>query len=615
LRKPDGVNNWRSWLRGLLEDLFVIDAPTLYIQRNRAGKMIALQQLDGATIKRIIDDWGRSPQPIGNSYPPAYQQILKGLPAINYTARDLVYAPRNMRVHRAYGYSPVEQIVTTVNISLRRQLFQLQYYTEGNIPEALIGAPDAWTPDQIKAFQMYWDATFEGNTAQRRHAKFVPGGVAKTFIATKEPELKSLFDEWLARVVCFCFSISAQPFVSQVNRATAETQKETAEEEGLGAIKTWIKEVIDDVIAREFDAPDLMLSFLEEDEIDALTQETVLTGYTKSGGMRINEMRDRLGLDPDSDPAANTLMVLTQTGYVPIGAYADQQAAAATANAALAATPLAAPANDDTHKQPPPKKEVDKVAAIPFDRAKLGPVPYPRPMTRKAASAMLDLWIRRLAQQRSGIGGKIRGTLFKAAHEEGRHTVDDFMDSLDLGQTVGALSDISAGLSSVASDTGQLAYAQIGSQNDVFEQINDRASAWASDRAASLVSEVDDTTLDAVRRAIAQGIGDGLGASEIADSVEELGAFTEDRAQLIAHTEIANANSQGALVGYKTAKDSGIDVKKAWLLADEDVDDECADNADAGAIELDDIFPSGDDAPLAHPNCRCALVPVVGDEE
>ncbi len=61
--------------------------------------------------------------------------------------------------------------------------------------------PENWTPDQIKNFQDYWDAYFTGDLAARRRAKFVPGGVAKTFIQTKEPELKGAFDEWLARIV------------------------------------------------------------------------------------------------------------------------------------------------------------------------------------------------------------------------------------------------------------------------------------------------------------------------------------------------------------------------------------------------------------------------------
>ncbi|HXQ51147.1 MAG TPA: hypothetical protein VN802_08650 [Stellaceae bacterium] len=79
LRRPDGETAWDAWLRALLEDLFVIDAPTLWCERNRAGGLIALHPIDGATIKRVIDDWGRTPAPPL----PAYQQVLHGLPAVD----------------------------------------------------------------------------------------------------------------------------------------------------------------------------------------------------------------------------------------------------------------------------------------------------------------------------------------------------------------------------------------------------------------------------------------------------------------------------------------------------------------------------------------------------
>ena len=132
---------------------------------------------------------------------PAYQQVLKGLPAVDYRSDELFYLPRNVRSHRVYGYSPVEQVVMTVNIALRRQLHQLQYYTEGNVPEALIGVPETWTPDQIGQFQAYWDALLEGDTAQRRHARFVPDTISKSFVQTKDAGLKDDYDEWLARIV------------------------------------------------------------------------------------------------------------------------------------------------------------------------------------------------------------------------------------------------------------------------------------------------------------------------------------------------------------------------------------------------------------------------------
>ncbi len=132
-----------------------------------------------------------------------------------------------------YGFSRSSRSITTVNIALRRQMYLLDYFTEGNIPDSLIGVPESWTPDQIASYQKYWDAYFDGDLGRRRRAKFVPGGVAKTFIQTKEPELKGPFDEWLARIVCFAFSISPQALTQPMNRATAETQKELAEEEGL----------------------------------------------------------------------------------------------------------------------------------------------------------------------------------------------------------------------------------------------------------------------------------------------------------------------------------------------------------------------------------------------
>jgi hypothetical protein len=317
--------------------MFVIDAATLYCQRTRSGQLCALAQLDGSTIKRVIDDWGRTPQPFATAdgttiYPPAYQQVLKGLPAVNYSARDIVYRPRNVRAHRVYGYSPVQQVLMTVNIALRRQLWQLDYFTEGSIPDALIGVPQGWTPDQIKQFQDYWDTEFAGDLAKRRRAKFVPGETAAKVVQTKEPQHKDDFDEWLARIICFAFSVPPQWATKAMNRATADNQSAQSEEEGLEPTKEWVKDLIDEIVAEEFASPDLELHWLDEDEGDP---ETVLEGRLKVGALTLNEMRDALGLDPFDNAAADRPMVLTATGFVPIEANSGGEvvnAGQATAN-------------------------------------------------------------------------------------------------------------------------------------------------------------------------------------------------------------------------------------------------------------------------------------------
>src|SRR5580692_1498621 len=94
---------------------------------------------------------------------------------------------------------------------------------EGSIPDALIGVPQSWTPDQIRQFQDYWDTEFSGDLAKRRRAKFVPGESAAKVVQTKEPQHKDDFDEWLARIICFAFSVPPQWAAKVMNRATTPT--------------------------------------------------------------------------------------------------------------------------------------------------------------------------------------------------------------------------------------------------------------------------------------------------------------------------------------------------------------------------------------------------------
>ncbi len=78
----------------------------------------------------------------------------------------------------------------------------------------------------------------------------------------------------------------------------------------------WVKSLIDDVIAGEFESPDLEFAWLSDPELDPAVQETILSGYTSKGILTINEARAALGHAPLTEPAADTPMALTGTGYV-----------------------------------------------------------------------------------------------------------------------------------------------------------------------------------------------------------------------------------------------------------------------------------------------------------
>ncbi len=312
---PDGENDWNTWLRMILEDLFVIDAATLHRRRTRGGKLYSLEQIDGATIRRVLDNWGRTPEGPNDT---CYQQILKGMPAVNYLKRDMIFKPRNKRIHKVYGYSPVEQIMMTINIGLRRQIFQLNFFTEGNVPASLIGVPESWTPDQIRTFQEWFDNILVGNLAERRKARFVPSAVGKTYIPTQETQLFGEAEDWLARVCCFAFSINPQPFIKMMNRATSENASQEAGATGLQPIQAWVKAMIDQVIAEDFGQPDLEFMWRGDDVLDPEKRQKITSGYLADGLITVNEGRADMGREAYDDPIFDQPLFQTSNGFAPI---------------------------------------------------------------------------------------------------------------------------------------------------------------------------------------------------------------------------------------------------------------------------------------------------------
>lgn len=309
-RRPDGEKPFGTWLRELLEDLLVLDAPCLEARHNRGGDLIGLDVVDGATIKVLIDDTGRRPRPPA----PAYEQIIHGRPWRLLTSDELIYLPRNPRPHKAYGFGPCEQIVMTINIGLRRQLMQLQHFTEGNVPPGLVNAPDGWNAEQISQFQEWFDSLLAGNTGNRTRLVWAPTGAR--YQAFKEAPYKDEFDEWLARIVCYAFSLPPNAFVRQQNRATAETAQEASLEEGLAPLTGWVKRLVDGVVQDRMGHQDLEFAWSDMRPTNPNDQAAVLDIYVKDGVYAVNEARDILGLPPVEGGDRPT--VQTAHGPVPL---------------------------------------------------------------------------------------------------------------------------------------------------------------------------------------------------------------------------------------------------------------------------------------------------------
>jgi SPP1 gp7 family putative phage head morphogenesis protein len=130
-----------------------------------------------------------------------------------------------------------------------------------------------------------------------------------------------------------------------------------------------------------------------------------------------------------------------------------------------------------------------------------------------------------------------------------------------------------------------------------------KAADYAATSAAEQVAGINQTTVEALQDLIGEAIDEQLSVDDLARSlVDELDGFTLNRARMIARTEMSDAFAQSAI---DKLNDYSIQYKQ-WISYSDCCDD-CSTNDDDGPIPIDDNFSSGDDAPPAHPNCRCTI--------
>lgn len=302
-RRPDRRRSFATWLRMAIEEILVIDALSIYRRptRGRAaglgGQTFSLELKDGATFLPLLDTEGDTPMPPAV----AYRQIIYGQPVIggDCTLEQLYYRPRTVRTFTPYGLSPTEAVILTINAALNRQVFNLSYYTEGNIPEGLLEAPKGFTTKQLIEFQEYLDDYLSGDFAKRRKLKAVHEGGSKVF-QFKDPDFQTIYDEWLMKVTCAAFAVPPQEigFTEDVNRATGQMQENVTYRRGVKPLSGFLKDLFDDVLADDLLMPDLQWVFSGGEPEDKKLQAEVDQIYVGMGKVSVDELRMRDGQDP-----------------------------------------------------------------------------------------------------------------------------------------------------------------------------------------------------------------------------------------------------------------------------------------------------------------------------
>jgi len=323
MRMPDRLNGvrFRRFMSKALEEMLTTDALSICPRFTVGGEFLGLEQIDGATILPLVD--GRGQAPLVPEF--AYEQIVDGRLETQFSKADLWYMPANPRTNNPYDRSPVEMVLMFINLALRAQMFDLSWFTEGNIPEGLFSCPEEWTPDMIATYQKGFNDETAGADGKRAGLlRFVPPGA---YHELKSHKFELDFYEFVARAICFAFGVSPMPLVKMMNRGTGETLELSTAESGVRPVAMHLAEVLTEAVQGPLNAPMLQVVPASGETEDAAVAYQRNVAYFSKAGLTLDEWLEATGSDKIGGDLGNERFWETAAGPVSLTEILEQRKA------------------------------------------------------------------------------------------------------------------------------------------------------------------------------------------------------------------------------------------------------------------------------------------------
>ena len=299
LKSIGGYNlSLRNLTDMVVEDLMVLDAVALEKKQTLGGSTYGLLPIDASTIKVRVDTSGRTPEPPEV----AYQQIIRGNVTAEFTADELYYGMLNPRTNTPYGLAPLETLILTVNSALKSSLLNLEYMTEGNVPEGFYTVPKEWTATQITEFQEIFDAAIAGDGTANSRIRFMPEGTYTPTHKVDDMRYKE-FSEWLMKVTCSVFDVQPieigfEPNGGLGGAGYSEGQDIITNRKAILPLANFMKDIWDNVIQEELGYTDLEFEYQGLEFKDPKNEAEVNEILIRSGQVTVDEIRSQQQKDP-----------------------------------------------------------------------------------------------------------------------------------------------------------------------------------------------------------------------------------------------------------------------------------------------------------------------------
>lgn len=349
-RKPDpNFDSWHSWAKVAYQDLFIVDGACWQLWKARGkGKgvlgsdLAALAYIAPDTIKPILGILGEVPLPPNV----AYQQYIWGVPraefmrpideeeegglAREYGSDQLKYMMLYPQTNTIYGMSGIEKAIVPIMSGLKYQEHQLNWFTQGAIPDTFMVVGDPEMPPTLRndlENALNQTGADLGNKVKIRvlpaDTKVIPMreiALANVdFLAVLYEQLLMNYQIDPQELHLTTSKSSGKGGISMGNEA-GEKNKADTKRRSLVEITDKIKmdfydHILHDILGQE----DMEMVFPGlVDEEDFANKAAVFINLVDAGIWHRNEARLETGKDPDPTPEASMLMITAGSTVLPL---------------------------------------------------------------------------------------------------------------------------------------------------------------------------------------------------------------------------------------------------------------------------------------------------------
>ncbi len=398
-KQPDpDFFSFNSFLKAALEDVFVFDALSILMKPKRGrglrrgllgSDLDCLNLIDGQTCRPLIGLHGEVPRPPA----PYIQQYLFGVPrsdfptmmdgrdieeaglrgaeAGSFSADQMLYLPITPRRQTPYGFSATEQALIVIMTGLRKQAYQLEYYSEGTVPAVYISPGDVnITPNQVRELQ---DALNAYANDQAWHHKVIVLPPGSRVDPQRPQDLADQFDEIIMGQVAMVYDVDPMSLgiIPQVSTAVspfaakemAQASRTVHERTSTKPLLKFLCDIFNAILHRVCGQDDMKYTFAGMDEAqDQAAQTDLLVKQFQNGFISVDEARDELQRTPWGLPETSGPLFATQMGPVPldqaVGMAVDHRTQAEQAGSADGAGTAAGSTQSRAVHHPPSSRPV-----------------------------------------------------------------------------------------------------------------------------------------------------------------------------------------------------------------------------------------------------------------